>query len=94
MCDSLIKFNNVTFTYNSDDTVKPALKNLSFEVKKGEFLAVLGHNGSGKSTAAKMMNALLVPDSGEVTVYGMNTSDESKTLDIRKKVGMVFQNPD
>ena len=69
MCDSLIKFNNVTFTYNSDDTVKPALKNLSFEVKKGEFLAVLGHNGSGKSTAAKMMNALLVPDSGEVTVY-------------------------
>ncbi len=94
MCDSIIQFNNVTFSYNAEDQTEPALKKLSFDVKKGEFLAVLGHNGSGKSTAAKMMNALFVPDSGEVIVYGMKTSDDTKTLDIRKKVGMVFQNPD
>ena len=94
MAESVIKFNNVTFTYNAEENDIPALNNVSFGVNKGEFLAVLGHNGSGKSTAAKMMNALLIPDSGEVIVDGMNTAESENTLNIRKKVGMVFQNPD
>lgn len=98
MPDSFIKFNNVTFSYTVDDEtgqkIKPALKNVSFEIPKGQFVAILGHNGSGKSTAAKMMNGLAVPDEGEVTVEGIPTSDESRIIDIRKKVGMVFQNPD
>ncbi len=98
MSDSFIKFNNVTFSYVIEDDagekVKPVLKNLSFEITKGQFVAILGHNGSGKSTAAKMMNGLLVPDDGEVTVEGIPTSDEKRIKEIRKKVGMVFQNPD
>lgn len=94
MAECVIEFNNVTFTYNAEEKDIPALNNVSFGINKGEFLAVLGHNGSGKSTAAKMMNALLVPDSGEVIVDGMNTAESENTLKIRKKVGMVFQNPD
>lgn len=96
--DILIKFNNVSFAYSGvdedDAPKKQVLKNFSLEIPRGEFVAILGHNGSGKSTAAKMMNALLVPDSGSVTVAGMNTSEEKKVIDIRRKVGMVFQNPD
>ena len=61
---------------------------------EGQFLAVLGHNGCGKSTVAKLINGILVPNKGKVTVKGMDTSDESKTVDIRRTVGMVFQNPD
>ena len=61
---------------------------------EGQFLAVLGHNGCGKSTVAKLINGILVPNKGKVTVEGMDTSDEEKTVDIRKTVGMVFQNPD
>lgn len=94
MTDPVIKFNNVTFSYNSEDNSRPVLDGISFDIKKGEFIAILGHNGSGKSTAAKMMNSLLVPDKGEVYVDRLITSDESNTLNIRKKVGMVFQNPD
>lgn len=98
MTEPFIKFNNVTFSYIVDEEtgqkIKPALKGVSFEIPKGQFIAILGHNGSGKSTAAKMMNGLLVPDDGEVTVEGIPTSDEKRIIDIRKKVGMVFQNPD
>lgn len=98
MADSFIKFNNVTFSYTVDDEtgqkMKPALKDVSFEIPRGQFIAVLGHNGSGKSTAAKMINGLLVPDEGEVTVDGISTKEEKRIIDIRKKVGMVFQNPD
>ena len=96
--DILIKFDNVTFAYPQQDESEappePVIKDFSLEIPRGQFIAVLGHNGSGKSTAAKMMNALLVPDSGKVTVDGIDTSDESKVIDIRRKVGMVFQNPD
>lgn len=98
MSDSFIKFNNVTFSYVTDEesgqNVKPVLKNLSLEIPKGQFIAVLGHNGSGKSTAAKMINSLLLPDEGEVTVDGISTKEENRIIEIRKKVGMVFQNPD
>ena len=71
-----------------------SLCGVSLEIEEGQFVAVLGHNGSGKSTLAKHMNAILVPDQGEVTVCGMDTKDEDLTLEIRKNVGMVFQNPD
>jgi energy-coupling factor transport system ATP-binding protein len=91
-----IKIENVNFSYpaGESDAEKLILDNLSLEIKKGEFVAVLGHNGSGKSTLAKLMNAILVPTSGDVVVYGNNTKDDEKLFDIRKSVGMVFQNPD
>ncbi len=97
--EMFIKFNNVTFAYSSEEdeeiNVKtPVLSDFSLEIPKGQFVAVLGHNGSGKSTVAKMMNALLIPQGGTVTVDGIPTNDEKRVIDIRRKVGMVFQNPD
>ena len=92
-----ISVQNVTFQYDEqNDPVKDklVLDDVSFEVKKGAFVAVLGHNGSGKSTIAKHLNAMLVPVSGKVYIDGMDTSDESKAFDIRRKVGLVLQNPD
>ena len=89
---AVIEFENVDFSYPGDDY--KSLDGVSVKIEKGEFVAVLGHNGSGKSTFAKHMNAILVPDSGKVTIFGMDTSDEDKTIDIRRRVGMVFQNPD
>ena len=96
MNEIMIKIENVTYEYKSliDDSVQTAVKNLSLEVKKGEFLVILGHNGSGKSTLAKMMNGLLMPSTGEVFVKGMNTNDEDHIWDIRESAGIVFQNPD
>ena len=88
----MISVKNVKYTYDGAET--QALKGISFDVFDGEFVAIVGHNGSGKSTVAKLMNALIVPDEGSVTVDGMDTADESRTLDIRKKGGIVFQNPD
>ncbi|WFA10443.1 energy-coupling factor transporter ATPase [Tissierella sp. Yu-01] len=92
----MIKLENVTYEYKSyiDDSILTAVNNINLEVKKGEFLVILGHNGSGKSTMAKMMNGLILPTKGEVYVMGMNTRDEEKIWDIRAKAGMVFQNPD
>ena len=95
MADTILKFDNVTFRYEGDDTVlPPAVENLSLEIKKGEFVAVLGHNGSGKSTVAKLSNGLIVPESGDVYVLGMNTKNENDDLKIKQTVGVVFQNPD
>lgn len=96
MNEIMIKVENVVYEYRSytEDEITAAVKNLSLEVKKGEFLVVLGHNGSGKSTLAKMMNGLLLPTSGDIYVMGMNTKDEEKIWDIRQKAGIVFQNPD
>ncbi len=73
---------------------KIALNNLSLDIEEGEFVAILGHNGSGKSTLAKHLNGILLPTDGDVLVLENNTKDDSKLLDIRKNVGMVFQNPD
>jgi energy-coupling factor transport system ATP-binding protein len=95
--DFSLKFDNVSFRYDSDEDGKVndfAVKNISFDVKGGEKIAVLGHNGCGKSTLAKLTNAIIVPTEGTVTVCGINTADEEKTFDIRQKVGVVFQNPD
>ena len=92
MTDSIIKIKDLTFAY--DEESAPALKNVSLEIARGSFVAVLGHNGSGKSTLAKMFNGILSPTAGQVLVNGLDTADESKLLDIRRTVGMVFQNPD
>lgn len=95
MSDTIIKFDSVSFAYESEDEeIVNAVNDFSLDVPAGQFLAVLGHNGCGKSTVAKLINGILVPNKGRVTVEGMDTSDEEKTIDIRKTVGMVFQNPD
>ncbi len=87
-----VRFENVKFLYREDGDY--AVNGVTLTVGEGEFVAVLGRNGSGKSTLAKLINALLVPSEGKVTVFGMDTSDEKKTFEIRKNAGMVFQNPD
>ena len=94
-----ISVQNVTFQYESQNesgtvTKDPVLNDISFDIKKGEFVAILGHNGSGKSTVAKHLNAMLLPASGKVFIDGLDTSDEKVTYDIRRKVGLVLQNPD
>ncbi len=97
MAESIIEFNNVTFRYESDEegvTLPPAVSDFSLKIYEGEFVAVLGHNGSGKSTLAKLANGLLLPESGTVTVSGMDTKDEEKDIEIKQTVGVVFQNPD
>ena len=90
--DPIIRFENVHFTYPEEE--KESLCGVDLSIDQGSFVAVLGHNGSGKSTLAKHMNAILLPSSGKVLVRGMDTADEEKLLDIRRSVGMVFQNPD
>lgn len=94
-----IEFQNVGFSYVSGDengrTDKTeVLKGLNFAVEKGSFVALLGRNGSGKSTLARLVNGLLKPTTGKVFVFGMDTSDKKNLFEIRKKAGMVFQNPD
>ncbi len=97
--DSYIKIENLSISYEEDDGGRTSvLKNISLDVKKGEYLAVLGHNGSGKSTLAKLLNMILEPDSGKIYIDGKEITDPNMTEDdvfeLRKKVGMVFQNPD
>lgn len=94
--EDIITVDNLIFEYTDEDTGEKnrVLDNVSLNVKEGEFLAVLGHNGSGKSTLAKHFNAILLPTDGKVFVDGIDTSDESRLFDIRRRVGMVFQNPD
>ncbi len=96
MSDTILKFQNVTFRYEGDENtvLPPAVENLSLEIKKGEFVAFLGHNGSGKSTVAKLSNGLVVPESGDVFVLDMNTKNEDDDIKIKQTVGVVFQNPD
>ena len=97
--DSYIKVENLSYSYDDDDGNDVAvLKDVSFEVKKGEYLAVLGHNGSGKSTLAKLLNMILEPVSGKIYIDGKDITDPNMTEDdifaLRREVGMVFQNPD
>ena len=88
----MLSVQNVTFRY--DEGAKPALDGITLDIQKGEYVAILGANGCGKSTLAKHFNAILLPESGRVLVEGMPTSDEKNLLALRQKVGMVFQNPD
>ena len=99
MNEKLIEFENVTMFYDADDEDSgkapvPALSNVDFSVEKGEFVAVLGHNGSGKSTLAKLCNAIYEPNSGVVRVKGIVADSDEKADEVRRIVGMVFQNPD
>ena len=96
--NEFIEIKDLYFSYVNeaeDPPVKTSvLEGINLSIKKGEFVAVLGHNGSGKSTLAKCINAINLPEKGTVTVDGLDTKDENNLLDIRKKAGMVFQNPD
>ncbi|MCT6924302.1 energy-coupling factor ABC transporter ATP-binding protein [Metasolibacillus sp.] len=90
----ILSFHNVTFSYTpEDETARKAVQNVSFSVQQGEWIAIVGHNGSGKSTMAKLMNGLLFPAEGEVRVLRDPLTEEN-LWDIRSQVGMVFQNPD
>ena len=92
---TIINVEDVRFSYITAEGVAPiVLDGVTLDIEEGSFVAVLGHNGSGKSTLAKHMNAILLPTGGKVYVDGMDTADEDKLLDIRRTVGMVFQNPD
>jgi len=99
MSEKIIEFDNVTFIYDADDEDAqansfPAVEDISLAINKGEFVAVLGHNGSGKSTLAKLCNAILEPTKGTVSVKGIVPDTEEKADEVRRIVGMVFQNPD
>jgi len=94
--DSIIKTENLEFSYASVDDEEPrmVLRGFDLEIEKGTFVAIIGHNGSGKSTLAKHFNAILLPQGGRVLVSGFETTDEKMIIEIRRRVGMVFQNPD
>ncbi len=94
---NIIQFDNVSFAYEAGEEETAATQvvdGFSLNVPEGQFLAILGHNGCGKSTVAKLINGILVPSSGKVIVDGLDTSDDDKITDVRRTVGMVFQNPD
>ena len=94
---TMIKTEKLTFTYPAEEGGRQessALREVELEIEKGSFVAILGHNGSGKSTLAKHMNAVLLPTGGTVWVEGLDTADPALLLEVRRRVGMVFQNPD
>ena len=100
---NIIEYKNVSFSYFVDEEAQASqlqkrevevLKDFNLNIEEGSFVAILGHNGSGKSTVAKLTNGILVPQSGEVTVNGIPVKDDESIFDVRKNVGMVFQNPD
>ncbi len=90
----MISAQNVTFSYTNENSAKKILNNVSLNITKGDFVALLGQNGSGKSTMAKHFNAILLPQGGRVLVNGLSTSDQKNLWDIRANAAMVFQNPD
>ncbi len=95
MADPIIKTEQLVFRYTTEEGVAPTvLDEVSLSIEPGTFVAILGHNGSGKSTLAKHMNAILLPTGGKIYVGGLDTADEAMLMDIRRQIGMVFQNPD
>lgn len=94
MRECLIQASQLSFCYVYDDKSNQALRCIDLQIQKGEFVAIVGRNGSGKSTLAKHFNALLTPSSGTVIVDGIKTSEQGLVFEIRRRVGMVFQNPD
>ncbi len=92
--DNIIEVKNVTFEYSDDERQKTVINDFSINIERGSFTVILGHNGSGKSTLAKLLNGLYKPVSGDILVDGMNTKDENCEIEIKRRVGMVFQNPD
>jgi cobalt import ATP-binding protein cbiO 2 len=94
---NFIEVKDLVYRYSKeqgDDNLCPAIDHVSIEIKRGEYIAIAGSNGSGKSTFARCLNGLLLPTEGEILVDGMDTNDDDLIWDIRKKIGMVFQNPD
>ena len=96
---SVIKFENVSFSYVNEDeqgnTIEyPVLKDFNLEIEEGSFVAILGHNGSGKSTVAKLTNGILFPTAGKVISCGIETKEDESIYEVRRNIGMVFQNPD
>jgi len=94
MQNKFIEAINVTYGYDLESEQQVAINNINLTVEKGSFTVILGHNGSGKSTLAKLLNGMLKPDFGKILVDGLDTSDENNEYDIRRKLGLVFQNPD
>lgn len=92
--DNILEVKNVTYEYTDEEKTFAAVKNLLLNIERGSFTVILGHNGSGKSTLAKMLNGLNKPTSGDVFADGINTKDEETEIEVKRKVGMVFQNPD
>lgn len=92
--ENIIEINGLYYSYEDADNYSAVIENLNLNIKRGSFTVILGHNGSGKSTLAKLLNGLYRPTGGSISVNGMLTSDEDKEFDIKKTVGMVFQNPD
>ncbi len=92
--DNIIEINSLFYSYEDEDNYSAVIENLNLEIKRGSFTVILGHNGSGKSTLAKLLNGLYRPTGGSVKVNGMLTTDENNEFEIKKTVGMVFQNPD
>ncbi len=91
---NIIETKELSFLYKTDESERIVLDKLNLTIKQGSFCAIIGHNGSGKSTFAKHINAILLPSGGSISVCGIDTSDEKKLYDLRKNAGMVFQNPD
>ena len=94
MQNKFIEVKNVTFKYDESVEKQNAVNNINLNIEKGSFTVILGHNGSGKSTLAKLLNGMLKPDEGTIIVDGLDTSDENNEYEIRKRLGLVFQNPD
>ena len=92
--DNIIEAKNVTFEYNDGESAQEVIKDFSVNIERGSFTVILGHNGSGKSTLAKLLNGLYKPVSGKIYVDGIETADESREIEVKRRVGMVFQNPD
>ena len=94
LLDKIIELRNVSFSYENDDVCYDVLKDFSLSFERGTFNVILGHNGSGKSTLAKLLNGLIKPTGGNVIVENMDTRDEKFNFEVKKNVGLVFQNPD
>ncbi len=94
MQEKFIEVKNLKFQYDEENGDNAAVENINLSIERGSFTVILGHNGSGKSTLAKLFNGMLKPTEGKVFVDGLDTSNEKNEFDIRRKLGMVFQNPD
>jgi len=92
--EEFIELKNVNFKYNNNSQEKNVILNLNLKIKKGEFISIIGHNGSGKSTLAKLLSAMILPKSGDILISGMSVKKEENKYKIRKKIGLVLQNPD
>lgn len=94
MQNKFIEVSNVTYKYDEDVENSVAINNINLSIERGSFTVILGHNGSGKSTLAKLLNGMLKPDDGKILVDGLDTSDVKNEYEIRRRLGLVFQNPD